>query len=247
MEIVGNGFLARHLWPIAHRHPGVVALAAGVSALGSTDQAGFTREVDLLKSTAERCRANGELLVFFSTSTSAVYDADRPYTEADGFGRNQYGEHKLALESWLRESGTDHLVLRLSHLVGPYQPPHQLLPTLMRLLREGTVRIHTNATRDLIAVGDVVTVVNALLTRGVRGETVNVATGTAVKVEEIVEHLELRLDLKADREYQDAGAAHWVSTDKLRKLVPEVDELGFGPGYHLRVLDALVANQKLSG
>jgi nucleoside-diphosphate-sugar epimerase len=247
MEIVGNGFLARHLWLIAHRHEGVVALAAGVSAMSATDRAGFAREADLVKNVAERCRAKGDLLVFFSTSTAAVYGADRPYSEDESVGRNPYGVHKLGLENWLRESGVDCLVLRLSHLVGPGQPPHQLLPTLLRLLREGTVRIHRYATRDLIAVGDVVTILDALLTRGMRDETVNVATGTAVSVEDIVDHLERRLDVKADREYQETGAAHWVSTEKLRSLVPEVSELRFGPGYHVRVLDALIDNQRLSG
>ncbi|MFF4412781.1 NAD-dependent epimerase/dehydratase family protein [Streptosporangium sp. NPDC001559] len=243
MEIIGSGFLARHLRPIALRHPGAVALAAGASWAMDTSEAAFARETALVESVADRCRATGRLLIFFSTSSAAVYGADRPGREDDQVvPRNLYGAHKLALESLLRDSGTDYLVLRLAHVVGAGQPPHQLLPTLTRLLCENAVRVHRGATRDLIDVGDMVAITDALLTRGVRGETVNVASGTAVPIEEIIDHLERRMGVTARREYLDGGhAAHLVSTEKLRSLVPEVKTMGFGPDYYRRVLDSFLS------
>jgi nucleoside-diphosphate-sugar epimerase len=246
VEIIGNGFLAGHLRPLQGLHPDAVALAAGVSWTASTSEADFAREARLAYETAERCRATGRTLLFFSTSSAAVYGADCPGREDDpAEPRNLYGAHKLAIERMVRESGADYLVLRLSHMVGTGQPEHQLLPTLARQLTEGaTVRIQQAATRDLIAVAHVVLVINALLSSGVHGEIVNVASGTAVPVEAIVDRLERRLRVTAHRELVDGGAAHLVSTGKLRSLVPEVAGLGFGSEYPMTVIDSYVKGDR---
>lgn len=243
MEIVGNGFLARHLRPLAGRYPDAVALAAGVSWTASTSEADFSREARLAAEVARRCRLTGRTLLFFSTSSASVYGADRPGREDDpAEARNTYGAHKIAIERTVRDSGAGHLVLRLGHLVGPGQPRHQLVPTLTWQLAEGaTVRIQREATRDLIAVANIVTIIDALLSRSVRDEIVNVASGTAVPVTAIVDRLERRLGVTARRELVDGGAAHLVSTDKLRFLVPEVADMGFGTDYPMTVIDSYVA------
>jgi nucleoside-diphosphate-sugar epimerase len=245
MEIVGNGFLARNLEPIAGKHPDTVVLAAGVSWASGTSEAEFAREAALLREVAQDCRSAGRRLLFFSTASGGMYGTmggpgreDRPVTPC-----NPYGAHKLALESELHASGTHHLILRLGHLVGPDQPPHQLLPTLLRQMREGAVVIHRGAARDLIDVGDVITIIDSLLGQGLRDVTVNVASGTAVPVESIVDYLEYRLGLAARREYRDVGGNHVISTDKLERLVPEVARMGFGPGYYRRILDSFIAAQ----
>ncbi|CAL9648861.1 NAD-dependent epimerase/dehydratase [Streptomyces sp. DH-12] len=243
MEIIGRGFLARSLGPIAHRHPDTVAVAAGVSWASQTSAADFDRERALIRETACRCRAEGSRLLFFSTAAAAMYGAvDGPARE-DGPTRplNPYGTHKLALEGWLRGSGTRHLTLRLGHLVGPAQPPHQLVPSLVAQVRRGTIRIHRGAVRDLVHVEDAVTLVDHLLERALDGETVNVASGHAAPVAGIVDHLAHRLGAEPRREYLDVGPAVAVApsicTAKLRGLVPEAAAMGFGPGYHRQVLD----------
>ncbi|MGW5734180.1 MULTISPECIES: NAD-dependent epimerase/dehydratase family protein [Streptomyces] len=241
MEIVGNGFLARNLRPIADRHPDTAVLAAGVSWASGTSDDDFARESALLGEVAERCRATGRRLLFFSTASTGMYGEgatgreDSPVTPC-----TPYGAHKFALEQQLKASGADYLILRLGHLVGPGQPPHQLMPSLLRQVLEGGVRVHRGATRDLIDVADVVTLIDRLLDRGVRGETVNVASGEAVPVDHIVDHLQERLGLQVRREYRDAGAHHVISTQKLRRLVPETAGLGFTPTYYRQVLDAFL-------
>ncbi|WP_353945693.1 NAD-dependent epimerase/dehydratase family protein [Streptomyces sp. HUAS MG91] len=245
MDIVGTGFLARNLRPLADRHPDTVALAAGVSWASGTSDADFAREAQLVGEVAKRCADEGRRLLFFSTAATGMYGL------AEGPGREDvpvtpctpYGAHKLALEELLRGTGADHVILRLGHLVGPHQPEHQLLPTLVRQLREGVVRVHRGAARDLIDVGDVVTVVDRLLAADLRAETVNVASGFAVPVEDIVDHLERDLGLGARREFHDTGVRqHVISTEKLRALVPQVARMGFGPDYHRRVLGGFTAS-----
>ncbi|RGC65119.1 NAD dependent epimerase/dehydratase family protein [Micromonospora sp. MW-13] len=245
MDIIGRGFLAQNLRQVADRHPDTVVLAAGVSWAAGTSAADFARESALLDEAARRCRADGRRLLFFSTAASGMYGAVR------GPGREDhtvlpctpYGAHKLALEEQLRASGADHLVLRLGHLVGPRQPPHQLVPTLVRQMRQGRVRLHRGAARDLIDVQDVVTILDRLLGLDLHAQTVNVASGEAVPVARIVDHLEQRLGLVAEREYRDVGVHHVISIDKLRRLVPEVEQLGFDRNYFRRVLDAYVASE----
>jgi nucleoside-diphosphate-sugar epimerase len=245
MEIVGNGFLARNLKPIAGKHPDTVVLAAGVSWASGTSEAEFAREAALLRQVARDCRSAGRRLLFFSTASGGMYGTvdgpgreDRPVSPC-----NPYGAHKLSLEDELRASGTYHLILRLGHLIGPDQPPHQLLPTLLRQMREGVVIIHREAARDLIDVADVITIIDRLLAQGLRNVTVNVASGTAVPVESIVDYLEYRLGLAARREYQNVGGNHVISTEKLERLVPDVARMGFGPGYYRRILDSFIAAQ----
>jgi len=242
MEIVGRGFLARHLQPLAHRHPDAVALAAGVSSTYATSAAEFAREAALVRAAAERCRATGRRLLFFSTASAALYGPgsgagreDRPPVPA-----NAYGVHKLALEELVRASGADYLVARLSHLVGPGQPAHHLLPTLMRGIRAGRVRVLKGAERDLIAVADAVRTIDLLLARGTSRETVNVASGTAVPVEAIVGHLESLLGTTAEREYEHGGSGHRVCIEKLRTLLPETQEFGFGADYYRGVVESFV-------
>jgi nucleoside-diphosphate-sugar epimerase len=242
MEIVGSGFLAGWLGKITTAHPGTVVLAAGVSGTSGSPEAAFAREVAMVRNVTESCRRTGRKVVFLSTASASVYGTDPPGRESEpAEPRNPYGAHKLGLEDWLRDSGAEYLVLRLGHVVGPGQPAHQLVPTLVRFLRAGTITLHHAATRDLIGVQDLILLVDELLKLEPWGETVNVASGAAVPIERIVDHLELRLGVSAQRNQIDGGSAHVVSIDKLLTLLPRAAGLGFGPGYHRGVLDSYLA------
>jgi NDP-hexose 4-ketoreductase len=137
----------------------------------------------------------------------------------------------------LTQSGVDYLVLRLGHVVGPRQPPHQLLPSLASQIRSGSIRVHRAAHRDLIDIAHVVKVVDWLLTAGVSRDVVNVASGIAVPVEQIVAHIEARLGRAARRQYVEAPGNDGVSIEKLLGLIPDVGAMGFVPSYYKDVLD----------
>jgi nucleoside-diphosphate-sugar epimerase len=239
MEIVGNGFLARNLRPIADAHPGVVVLAAGVSAASNTSLEQFAREAALVRDTVARCRRDAAKLLFFSTASTGMYGAPgcRGREDEPAVPCSPYGQHKLALETVIGQSAVDYLVLRLGHVVGPLQPPHQLLPSLARQVRSGSILIHRTAHRDLIDIAHVTKAIAGLLSAGVSGEVVNVASGVAVPVEAIVAHIERRVGRAAEHDYVDVAGNHDVAIDKLLRLVPGAAGMGFRPDYYKNVLD----------
>lgn len=240
MEIIGSGFIANGLRPIAHRHARAVAFAAGVSRTDTTDAAEFGREADLLYATIRHCLADGRTLVYLSTASAAMYRDTVDSGREDGpvFPGTPYGRHKLAMESVLTASGAAPLILRLAHVVGPNQPRHQLVPALLAQIRTGLVTIFRGARRDLIDLRDAVSIIDLLLAREIRGEVVNVGSGEAVPIDAVVRHLERRLGATPEHQIVDAGAsAHRVSTQKLYRLVPAARNVGFSPQYYRRVLD----------
>ncbi|WP_405016243.1 NAD-dependent epimerase/dehydratase family protein [Kitasatospora sp. NBC_00070] len=246
MQIVGRGFLARSLRPLAARHPDTVVFAAGVSSGTSQADAGFAREAELLYDTLADCRRGGRRLVYFSTSSAGLYGALPRSGREDGPVRpaSPYGRHKLAMEEVVRGCGPDHLILRLAYPVGPAQRPHQFLPALTAQVRAGRVRIHQGARRDLIDVRDAVRLIDALLALGSPGGVVNLATGWSVPVADVVAHLELRLGVRALRQVVEVPPEHPVCTERLRHLVPAADRMGFGPHYYRRVIDDCLARTR---
>lgn len=239
MEVIGRGFLAAHLRPIAPRHPSVVVVAAGVSSTVVESPDAFEREAHLVRETLHAAR--GRLVVFFSTASRAMYSASASGSEHCPVApASDYGRHKLRLENMIRDSGVPALITRLTHVVGHGQRPHQLLPTLVAQVRSGEVRLRTGARRDLIDVRHVVAILDRLLDLGVTGETVNVGSGVAWPVASIVAGIERRLRLNARR--VPAGAeppGSPASIARLRRLV-DVGPFGFDWSYPETLLDRYV-------
>jgi nucleoside-diphosphate-sugar epimerase len=239
MEIIGGGFLAQSLKPIAERHPDATVLAAGVSSTSVISPKAFLREATLLGELLDKCAVSGRRIVFLSTATSGMYSG------LDGAGREDapvspvtsYARHKLALEQAITASGVDHLVLRLTHTVGAHQRAHQLLPSLVRQIRSGHVTIYRGASRDLIDIVDVVRIIDALLAADVSRTVVNVASGYAVPAGDIVDHIERRLGVVAEKDYVDQPDGRPVAIDKLIRLAPITRTMGFGRDYFRKVID----------
>lgn len=239
MRIIGNGFVAGHLTTaLGDRHPHATVVAAGVSSTSVTDPALFDREAALLYRTLAECRAAGHRLVFLSTASFAMYGyPDAPAAEDDPVEPPvTYGRHKLALETVVRASGVEHLILRLSHVIGAGQREHQLLPAMVAQILGGTVTVLSGAHRDLLDVRDLVTVLDALLTAGVHGTVVNVASGVPQPIESIVDGIERRMGTTAARTHRPGPVARTpVDIGRLHALVPGAVRPG---GYLDRVLDA---------
>lgn len=239
MRIIGSGFLARNLAGLADRHQGVTLYAAGPSGGSATDADAFSRDAERLYGVIAECRADGSRLVYLSTSSVGLYGRPGPRLTEDGpvLPCSAYGRHKLAMEAVVRMSGLDHLVPRLSYPVGPHQPAHQVVPALCAQVRTGAVTVWRGARRDLVDVTHVAAILDALLTAGVSGEVVNVASGTAVPVERIVAHVADRVGVRLSTSVVEVEEEGEISVDRLRALVPGVAGFGFGADYYRDVLD----------
>jgi NDP-hexose 4-ketoreductase len=237
MRTIGSGFLARNLVGPLARHDGVTLYAAGPSGGSAAD--GFARDADRLYATIADCHDDGSRLVYLSTSSVGLYGRPGPLLREDGpvFPCSPYGWHKLAMEAVVRASGLDHLILRLAYPVGPDQPMHQVVPTLAAQVRAGEVTVWHGARRDLIDVAHVAYLVDALLAGNVSNVSVNIASGTAVPVGEIVTHLAERLGVQPATRVVSVPEEGDICVDLLHALVPEAAGLGFGPGYYRDVLD----------
>jgi NDP-hexose 4-ketoreductase len=248
MEIVGRGFVARSLAPVAHRHPDVVTFASGVSSGASTAGQEFAREAALLYRTIEDCARRGRRLVYFSTAATTLYGGTLVIGRESGpvYPNSPYGRHKLAMEAVLASSRIDYLTLRLTHLVGPHQPAHQLPAVLLSQVRSGTVRIFRGVHRDFLATEDLAAILDRLLDTPANREVINIASGVPVPIEEIVDHVERRVGIAATRQYlHRPEPVVTICIDRLRARVPEVDRMGFDRGYYRRVLDTFIAHSML--
>ncbi|MEU7577809.1 NAD-dependent epimerase/dehydratase family protein [Streptomyces sp. NPDC041068] len=242
MEIIGKGFIARNLAAVEDRHPGATVLAAGVSSTWTSADEEFDREAALVAEVSRKCRAEGRLMVFLSSASHALYGTgDAPMTEDTELRpTSPYGIQRLRLENIVTDSGAPWLVLRVSHATGRWQRPHQLLPALVQQVRDGSVRLHKGAHRDLVDVADLVGAIDGLLVQGVDNEVINVASGTPLPVETVVHGIERRLGLFARHEIVDVPfSLTRVSVDKLCTLLPELRSVT-DPGYLDRMLDRYV-------
>jgi nucleoside-diphosphate-sugar epimerase len=246
VEIIGNGFLSRHLTAaFADSYPEVTAIAAGVTKTTAAVVDDFDREAALLYDVIRRCRADGRTVVFFSTASDSMYGAAGCSGIEDGpvYPISAYGRHKLALESVLAASGVDWLAFRLSHVVGEGQQRHQLIPSLVTQVRSQLVTVYRNTYRDLLDVRHLIRAINGVLASDARQQVINIASGVLEPIERIVRGIESRLGVAASRKIVDRPVTTTVtSTARLRALVPEWAEMGFGPDYLPALLDRYVGS-----
>ena len=253
MEILGTGFIARHLSEaFGDRYPEVTAIAAGVSGTGVSGTGGktdaevtanFDREASLVYDVIRKCEAAGRTVIFFSTASHAMYGGEDSFGVEDGpvYPPLVYGRHKLSLEAVLNASNVDWLALRLAHVVGNGQPPHLMWPALTAQVLSGKVTLYRDARRDLLDVRDMIRAIDGILASGIRRQVVNVASGVQHRVEQVVDGIEVRLGLEAERTIVDMPAARvMVSTAKLRSLVPDWESVDFGQQYLTTLLDRYV-------
>jgi nucleoside-diphosphate-sugar epimerase len=244
VDVVGGGFLAGHLTrAFGERYSDVTVIAAGVSRTTVASSVDFDREAALVYRVVRQCHQHGGTVVFLSTASDSMYGAPDSPGDEDGpvFPITPYGRHKLCLESVVATSGVRWLVLRLSHIVGSGQQPHQLVPALVAQIGTGAVTVYQNNYRDLLDVHHLMAALDGLLACGATDMVVNVASGIPQRVPDIVTEIERRLGVRARRKIVESAASRTVvATDRLRKFVPAWQDLGFGPAYLGALLDRYI-------
>ncbi len=233
-EVIGSGMLAKAFASSSLTTSNAIICAAGVADSTSADESAFRRERELLIDLARRAHGRDSVLVFFSGAP--VYGgAPGPRVEtAQTIPETPYGHHKLECEILVADSGGRHLVLRLPNIVGPGGHPNQLVPSLVAQTLGGSVTIRTNATRDLLDVDDLVSIVTALLDRGIHNTILNVASGVSTSAPRLAAVIAETLGLSPPVVSIPGGGQLEVSTAKARLLLPEYPR--FEPDYPIGVL-----------
>jgi UDP-glucose 4-epimerase len=190
----------------------VFHLAAQASVSVSVAKPMLDAETNVLGTVAvlEAARAHGAPVVFSSTGGAIYGECDHPATE-DGKRRplSPYGTSKLAgeeyLAAWNRLHGTQHVSLRLGNVYGPRQDPHGeagVVAIFLRAVADGvrpTIFGDGSQGRDYVYVGDVARA--TLAATALAGGVVNVATGEATSVLELVDAMRRATGREIDPEH----------------------------------------------
>ncbi len=190
----------------------VFHLAAQASVSVSVARPTFDAEVNVLGTVAvlEAARAHGAQVVFSSTGGAIYGECDRPATE-DWERRplSPYGTSKLAgeeyLAAWNRLHGTRHVALRYGNVYGPRQDPHGeagVVAIFLRAVGDGkrpTIFGDGSQERDYVYAGDVARA--TLSATALSGGVVNIATGRATSVLELVETMRRATRREIDPEH----------------------------------------------
>jgi UDP-glucose 4-epimerase len=169
------------------------------------------------------------------TSTADVYrpTSDALHEDAMIGPASVYGVSKLAAEGLLRQAERDGLcelvVCRLFNLFGPGETNPHVIPEIIRQLRLGDVLQLGNTTprRDFVYTADAAVVLESLAVAAPSGSCVNVGSGTAYSVDDLVQEIASILDRSITIR---SDASRWRKSDRpllqcdnrlLRELVPD--------------------------
>ncbi len=128
--------------------------------------------------------------VYGSTASESFSERDRldpssPYSASKAGG-------ELLARSYVRTYGLDVMVTRSSNNYGPFQYPEKLIPVLiLKALRNEPLPIYGKGTnvRDWLHVEDNCRAIDLVLSKGRRGDIVNVGSGNEATNLEIAKHI----------------------------------------------------------
>jgi UDP-glucose 4-epimerase len=182
-------------------------------------------------------------LVF--ASTADVYGpSETPHAETHATGPiNVYGATKLMGEQLLeyhrsRQPGLESVVARMFNVYGPGETNPHVMPAIFDQLRTSRVLSLGNLTprRDYIFVADMAEALTGLLTEAPAETVVNVGTGRATSVEELLRSLEQllgeELEIRTDpaRVRASDRPRLQASTGRLRSILPGLEPVALEDG-----------------
>jgi len=195
--IIGNGLIAN-----AFRkddRDDVVFFASGVSNSLETNEDQFLREENLIRKTIEE--NPGKLFIYFSTCS--IYDSSK--------NGSAYVNHKLNMEHLVSTACNRHLIARVSNAVGKGGNPNTLINYLIDSIRCGTeIKVHIDATRNLIDVKDVVEIILDLIKLKKINRIVNVAYASNYPILEIIAIVEGFLQQKGNLYLEKKGQSYSI-------------------------------------
>jgi UDP-2-acetamido-2,6-beta-L-arabino-hexul-4-ose reductase len=191
----------------------VLFFASGVSNSKCTNDADFSRELDLINDTINSLKSD-TLFVYFSSC--GVRQLSRGLSD-------RYLDHKRSMEKRIA-CLENYLIVRLPQVAGFSVNSS----TLLNYLRDSIVSrrrmvIQRNAVRNIIDIDDVVLLTVAIImSRGYINRTIDVANMRSIKVTDLIALMELRLSMSAVFDLIDEGEDYPVDTSVVEKFIGEL-------------------------
>ena len=172
--IVGNGLIANSVKG-KFDDENFIVFASGVSNSKEQNDNQYDRELLLLKQVILD-NPNKKLIYFSSCSVESNKNT-------------KYHEHKLRVESFIRDMTNNYIILRLPNIVGKPSNNNQLINYFYYSLIDGKeISININYVRHLIDVNDLPIIIDKL--RNENRTTLNVAFNNGITISDLVRTIE---------------------------------------------------------
>lgn len=182
--IIGNGLLAENLKSIDRSD--FVLFASGVSDSKTTDKKEFKREEILLRETIQ---TNSEK-VFVYFSTYSILDAS--------VSKFPYIDHKLNMESIIKQESTNYLIVRTSNIFGKKGNPKTILNYICNSIKEKReFNVWKYAYRNFLDIDNLIDMLNHVLKRKIMNQIIYLLNPIAFKIPFIVKDCEEYLQIGA--------------------------------------------------
>lgn len=206
--VVGNGMMAQAFSSLASDES-VTVFASGVSNSKETNPAAFQRELDLLSS----CDKSVKIIYF---STCSVYDTS--------LKDSMYVKHKLAMERYISRNFVSYLIFRLPIVVGVTNNQATLFNYFKNSISRGEkVKIQESATRYLIDVSDVVSVVNIINASTSDNNIINIAFNNQESVLGIASAISQIVGVSLCADLIPGGSSYTIPNENLFDFLSKID------------------------
>jgi nucleoside-diphosphate-sugar epimerase len=217
--------MAKAFFEKYHEDEDTVIFASGVSHSKESDPSQFQRERRLLENTLVASR--DKMFVYFSTCS--IYDPSQDDTP--------YVKHKIEMERLIVNTANRYLICRISNVVGVSNNTATIFNYLAQHIHSGAAfKLWKNATRNIIDVEDVSTIVSFMVHTGRYSNQVhNVANPSCYRVVDLVAKMESHFGKKGNYTLVDAGEPFTIDTRLIQDLAEQVG-VAFGEEYIERLL-----------
>ncbi len=206
--VIGNGTVAK-VFSDYQENDEFLIFASGVSNSNEKSEANFEREKRLLEhAIAENSTKH---LVYFSSCS--VYDGS--------LRSSLYVLHKLRMEELIQATATKWTIFRVSNIVGGGKNPHTLTNYLHHTIVNGlSFELWTKATRNLIDIDHVSSIIKYHITHEPCNKIVNVANEQNYTLNQIVYEFERILNKEANYTEIAQGSGFTIDVSDILHFLP---------------------------
>ncbi len=210
--VIGNGMIANRFMNYKEDKD-IIIFSSGVSNSKDTVEENFLREFHLLTQTIKN--NPGNTIVYFSTCS--IGDGDLAFSP--------YVIHKKKIEEFIKQNAARYYLFRVSNLAGISNNPYTLLNYfIFNILSGHTLTVWKNATRNIIGINDMHSIIDYFLHQGKNiNTTINIANPGNYSVPYIITCIEEHLNKKAACNEIEKGSEYKIDVSKIEPIINKLN------------------------